>query len=110
MTGFFDNETDNTVGIRFYEDHEPIAVFMRPDIGKTFGEFRIFLLVLLIFIVDIYFTCYCFNILNHNLLKVKMATEQLMNRNFETPISHTRHDEIGTLQFRFDTMRQSLKH
>lgn len=38
-----------------------------------------------------------------------MATEQLMNGNFETPISHTRHDEIGTLQFRFDTMRQSLK-
>jgi hypothetical protein len=25
VTGFFDNETDNTVGIRFYEDHEPIA-------------------------------------------------------------------------------------
>ena len=32
-----------------------------------------------------------------------------MNGNFETPISRTRHDEIGTLQFRFDTMRQSLK-
>ena len=111
MTGFFDNETDNTVGIRFYEDHEPIAVFMRPDIGKTFGEFRIFLLVLLIFLLLISISLVIastYSIIKP-IKKLKMATEQLMNGNFETPISHTRHDEIGTLQFRFDTMRQSLK-
>ena len=111
VTGFFDNETDNTVGIRFYEDHEPIAVFMRPDIGKTFGEFRIFLLVLLIFLLLISISLVIastYSIIKP-IKKLKMATEQLMNRNFETPISHTRHDEIGTLQFRFDTMRQSLK-
>ena len=47
VTGFFDNETDNTVGLRFKSNDKPVAVFMRPDIGETFSEFRIFLAVLL---------------------------------------------------------------
>lgn len=111
VTGFFDNETDNTVGVRFYEGHQPIAVFMRPDIGKTFGEFRIFLFVLLIFLLFISISLVIAS--TYSIIKpikeLKIATEQLMNGNFEIPISRTRRDEIGTLQFRFDTMRQSLK-
>ncbi|MEJ7528131.1 two-component sensor histidine kinase, partial [Staphylococcus lugdunensis] len=47
VTGFFDNETDNTVGIQFKTDDGALAVFMRPDIGETFSEFRIFLAVLI---------------------------------------------------------------
>ena len=84
---------------------------MRPDIGKTFGEFRIFLFVLLIFLLLISISLVIastYSIIKP-IKKLKLATEQLMNGNFETPISRTRHDEIGTLQFRFDTMRQSLK-
>lgn len=45
VTGFFDNVTDNTVGINFKTKDGSIAVFMRPDIGETFSEFRTFLAV-----------------------------------------------------------------
>lgn len=31
-----------------------------------------------------------------------------MKGDFSTPIKQTRHDEIGTLQSRFNTMRQNL--
>ena len=34
VTGFFDNVTDNTVGINFKTKDGSIAVFMRPDIEK----------------------------------------------------------------------------
>ena len=53
VTGFFDNVTDNTVGINFKTNDGSIAVFMRPDIGETFSEFRTFLAVLLMLLLFI---------------------------------------------------------
>lgn len=111
VTGFFDNVTDNTVGVRFNEGKQSIAVFMRPDIGETFGEFRIFLFVLLFFLLIISITLVISS--TYSIVKpiksLKHATERLMKGDFETPIQQTRQDEIGTLQHRFNTMRQSLK-
>lgn len=72
VTGFFDNVTDNTVGINFKTNDGSIAVFMRP------------------------------------VKKLKLATERLIDGDFETPIKQTRKDEIGTLQYHFNKMRESL--
>lgn len=111
VTGFFDNETNNTVGVRFTHQHQPIAVFMRPDIGHTFSEFRIFLSVLLGLLLIISITLVILS--TYSIIRpvklLKNATERLINGDFDTPIKQTRHDEIGTLQYRFDDMRQSLK-
>ena len=111
VTGFFDNETNNTVGVRFTHQQQPIAVFMRPDIGHTFSEFRIFLGVLLGLLLIISITLVILS--TYSIIRpvklLKNATERLINGDFDTPIKQTRHDEIGTLQYRFDDMRQSLK-
>jgi len=47
ITGFFENTTQNTVGISYEDKGKKYAVFMRPDIGKTFSEFRVFLAILI---------------------------------------------------------------
>ncbi|MDM7882890.1 sensor histidine kinase [Staphylococcus borealis] len=111
VTGFFDNETDNTVGVRFTQNHQPLAVFMRPDIGETFSEFRTFLSVLLICLLSISITLVIAS--TYSIIKpiktLKQATERLIHGDFDTPIYQSRHDEIGTLQYRFDAMRQALK-
>ena len=110
VTGFFDNETDNTVGLRFKSNDKPVAVFMRPDIGETFSEFRIFLAVLLGLLLVISISLVIAS--TYSIIKpvsaLKSATHRLMKGDFQTPINQTRQDEIGTLQSRFDTMRQNL--
>ena len=110
VTGFFDNETDNTVGLRFKSNDKPVAVFMRPDIGETFSEFRIFLAVLLGLLLVISISLVIAS--TYSIIKpvstLKSATYRLMKGDFQTPINQTRQDEIGTLQSRFDTMRKRL--
>lgn len=110
VTGFFDNETDNTVGLRFKSNDKPVAVFMRPDIGETFSEFRIFLAVLLGLLLVISISLVIAS--TYSIIKpvsaLKSATHRLMKGDFQTPINQTRQDEIGTLQSRFDTMRKRL--
>ncbi|MCD8900104.1 HAMP domain-containing histidine kinase [Staphylococcus gallinarum] len=111
VTGFFDNTTKNTVGVQFKSHKQHLAVFMRPDIGKTFGEFRIFLAILisLLLFISIILTITSTYSIIKPVQQLKRATEYLMNGDFSKPIRITRHDELGTLQYRFETMRQSLK-
>uniref|UniRef100_UPI00351E08F1 histidine kinase dimerization/phospho-acceptor domain-containing protein n=1 Tax=Staphylococcus aureus TaxID=1280 RepID=UPI00351E08F1 len=40
--------------------------------------------------------------------KLKLATERLIARAFETPTKQTRKDQIGTLQYHFNKLRESL--
>ena len=110
LSQVFDNETDNTVGLRFKSNDKPVAVFMRPDIGETFSEFRIFLAVLLGLLLVISISLVIAS--TYSIIKpvsaLKSATHRLMKGDFQTPINQTRQDEIGTLQSRFDTMRKRL--
>ncbi len=111
ITGFFDNETRNTVGTQFKTDHGRYAVFIRPDIGHTFAEFRIFLLVLLVLLVviSILLVIWSTYALVKPVKQLRNATERMMSGDFTTPIAITRRDELGTLQQHFDTMRLELK-
>lgn len=111
ITGFFDNETRNTVGTTFNTNNGTYAVFMRPDIGHAFGEFRLFLLVLLglLIIISIGLVTWSTYALVKPVQQLKHATGRMMNGDFNTPIAVTRQDEIGALQQHFDTMRSKLK-
>lgn len=111
VTGFFENTTKNTVGITFNQNNEKTAVFMRPDIGKTFSEFRIFLAILitLLLIFSIILIISSTYSIIKPIQQLKQATNRLMQGNFDTSINITRKDEFGTLQYRFDKMRLSLK-
>ncbi|MCS4486099.1 sensor histidine kinase [Staphylococcus americanisciuri] len=111
ITGFFDNESRNTVGTRFQTTSGNYAVFMRPDINYLLAEFRYFLIVLigLLVIFSILLVIWSTYALVKPVQQLKKATEQMMKGNFNTPIAVTRSDEIGTLQYHFDTMRVALK-
>ncbi|UXR69369.1 HAMP domain-containing histidine kinase [Staphylococcus sp. IVB6246] len=111
ITGFFDNESRNTVGTRFQTTSGNYAVFIRPDINYLLGEFRYFLVVLLILLVifSILLVIWSTYALVKPVKALKTATERMMAGDFTTPIQVTRTDEIGTLQQHFDTMRVSLK-
>lgn len=43
ITGFFDNQLSNTVGVHLQLGNTNYALFMRPDVILQFGELRIFL-------------------------------------------------------------------
>ncbi|SCS80319.1 sensor histidine kinase [Staphylococcus caeli] len=111
ITGFFENTTQNTVGMSFKSQGHTYAVFMRPDIGKTFSEFRIFLAILITLLL--FFSIILMISSTYTIIKpiqqLKHATNRLMQGNFNTAIRVTRKDEFGTLQYRFDQMRLSLK-
>ncbi|WP_145459226.1 HAMP domain-containing sensor histidine kinase [Staphylococcus pettenkoferi] len=111
ITGFFENVTSNTVGVQFTTDKEKLTVFMRPDIGKTFSEFRVFLAVLLtiLLLISIILVISSTYSIIKPVQQLKQATQQLMRGRFDQPIKQTRKDELGTLQHRFDSMRLSLK-
>ena len=84
---------------------------MRPDIGKTFSEFRIFLVILitLLLVISIIWVISSTYMIIKPIQQLKQATERLMEGNFDVPIDIKRNDEFGTLQYRFDKMRLSLK-
>ncbi|UXR78087.1 MULTISPECIES: HAMP domain-containing sensor histidine kinase [unclassified Staphylococcus] len=111
ITGFFDNESRNTVGMRFETTSGNYAVFIRPDINYLLGEFRYFLVVLIFLLVafSIILVIWSTYALVKPVKQLKTATERMMAGDFTTPIAVTRTDEIGTLQQHFDTMRVSLK-
>ncbi|AJC95330.1 cell wall metabolism sensor histidine kinase WalK [Staphylococcus hyicus] len=111
ITGFFDNETQNTVGTSFKTNDKTYAVFMRQDVGQALGEFRIFLFVLLLLLVSFSIALVIWS--TYSIVKpvkqLKIATQRMMDGDFKTPIAKTREDEIGTLQVHFDSMRRALK-
>lgn len=111
ITGFFDNETQNTVGTSFKTNDKTYAVFMRQDVGQALGEFRIFLFVLLLLLVSFSIALVIWS--TYSIVKpvkqLKIATQRMMDGDFKTPIAKTREDEIGTLQIHFDSMRRALK-
>ncbi|WP_436862804.1 sensor histidine kinase [Staphylococcus caeli] len=111
ITGFFENTTQNTVGMSFESQGHTYAVFMRPDIGKTFSEFRVFLAILITLLL--FFSIILMISSTYTIIKpiqqLKHATDRLMKGDFNTAIRITRKDEFGTLQYRFNQMRLSLK-
>ncbi|MBM6628699.1 HAMP domain-containing histidine kinase [Mammaliicoccus vitulinus] len=111
ITGFFDNETRNTVGMKINHQGSEYALFLRPSVGSMLGEFRIFLAILLVLLVVISLVLVMFS--SHSLAnpirRLMNTTESLGKGDFDVDIKVTRDDEIGILQHRFIKMRDELK-
>ncbi|RIN20653.1 sensor histidine kinase [Mammaliicoccus vitulinus] len=111
ITGFFDNETRNTVGMKINHQGSEYALFLRPSVGSMLGEFRIFLAILLVLLVVISLVLVMFS--SHSLAnpirRLMNTTESLGKGDFDVGIKVTRDDEIGILQHRFIKMRDELK-
>lgn len=110
ITGFFDNELKNTVGIPIDMGGETNALFVRPDTVYQFGEFRIFLAVLLILAILISFILVLIStgFIVRPIKKLTEATQRIADGNYHLKLNVNRRDEIGRLARDFTKMSDSL--
>ena len=111
ITGFFDNELINSVGVPLKHGDKQYALFIRPDIQNQFGEMRIFLAVLLGFIVllSIIFIAIAAGYIVRPIRKFTNATQKIASGEYEIELDVKRKDEIGTLSTSFQKMTKSIK-
>ncbi|WP_439741391.1 sensor histidine kinase [Bacillus pseudomycoides] len=111
ITGFFDNELINSVGVPLKHGDKQYALFIRPDIQQQFGEMRIFLAVLLGFIVvlSIVFIAIAARYIVRPIRIFTKATQKIANGEYDIELEEGRKDEIGTLSTSFKKMTKSIK-
>ena len=111
ITGFFDNELINSVGVPLKNGDKQYALFIRPDIQQQFGEMRIFLAVLLVFIVilSIIFIAIAARYIVRPIRIFTKATQKIANGEYDIELEEGRKDEIGTLATSFKKMTKSIK-
>lgn len=110
ITGFFNNELTNTVGIPLEVGEEQYALFVRPDTKQQFGEMRSFLaislglLLLFSFILILVSTRYIVNPIK----QLAQATQKIAMGNYHIELNGKRNDEIGRLARDFSKMAKAL--
>ncbi|WP_026592424.1 sensor histidine kinase [Bacillus sp. UNC437CL72CviS29] len=111
ITGFFDNELINSVGVPLKHGDKQYALFIRPDIQQQFGEMRIFLAVLLGFIVvlSIIFIAIAARYIVRPIQTFTKATQKIASGEYDIELEEGRKDEIGTLSTSFKKMTKSIK-
>ncbi|MEX0138589.1 HAMP domain-containing histidine kinase [Bacillus nitratireducens] len=111
ITGFFDNELINSVGVPVQHGDKQYALFIRPDIQNQFGEMRIFLAVLLGFIVllSIIFIAIAAGYIVRPIRTFTRATQKIASGEYDIELDENRKDEIGTLATNFQKMTKSIK-
>ncbi|ENQ3106178.1 Signal transduction histidine kinase [Bacillus sp. 491mf] len=111
ITGFFDNELLNSIGIPIQHDDKQYALFIRPDIQQQLGEMRIFFAVLLCLMVglSIILIAIAARFIVRPIQLFTSATKKIANGEYEVALPEYRKDEIGTLAVSFRKMAKSLK-
>lgn len=111
VTGFFDDQLKNTVGIPMEVHGETHALFVRPNTMQQFGEMRLFLVILLVltllfsFLLVLISTRFIVNPIK----KLTAATKRIAAGNYHIKLKMNRHDEIGRLAMDFSTMSDNLE-
>lgn len=110
ITGFFDNELRNTIGVPVHEEGEVKALFVRANTKQQFGEMRIFLALLLIFtlIFSFLFVLYSTSLIVQPIRNLTQATRKIAAGNYHIKLKENRKDEIGRLASDFSKMSNSL--
>lgn len=110
VTGFFNNELKNTVGVPIEINGETQALFVRPNATHQFGEMRFFLAVLLVlsllFSFLLVFVSTSFIV--RPIKKLTGATKRIAAGNYHLKLKVNRSDEIGRLARDFTKMSNSL--
>ncbi|PAV28196.1 sensor histidine kinase [Virgibacillus profundi] len=111
VTGFFDNELMNTIGVPIQIDGETHALFVRPNSSQQFGEMRIFLAVLLILVLLFSFVLVLIStrFIVKPIKKLTEATKKIAAGNHHLKLKVNRRDEIGRLAGDFSKMSNSLE-
>src|SRR5690625_2190501 len=110
VTGFFDNELQNTIGEPIQVNGETNALFIRPNTTQQFGEMRFFLAVLLILalLFSFLFVLVSTTFIVRPIKRLTDATKKIAAGNYHLKLKVNRQDEIGRLAYDFTKMSSSL--
>nr|WP_269448668.1 HAMP domain-containing sensor histidine kinase [Metabacillus kandeliae] len=110
ITGFFENDLKNTIGLPVTINKKPYAMFMRPDTELQIGELRIFLAVLLLltFAISVLLVVFSTRYLVAPITKLTEATKSISSGKYNIQLNVKRRDEIGRLASHFSQMAKSL--
>ncbi|EMX5394428.1 HAMP domain-containing histidine kinase [Listeria innocua] len=111
ITGFFDNDVRNTIGVPVKADGEKLALFIRQDPEQQFGELRIFFAMILVFtsIISILFVLISGRYIVKPVVKLTNATKKIRRGNYDVALEVRRKDEIGQLADSFAKMASELE-
>lgn len=111
ITGFFDNDVRNTIGVPVQADGKQLALFIRQDPEQQFGELRIFFAMILIFtsIISILFVLISGRYIVNPVVKLTNATKKIRKGNYDVSLEVRRKDEIGQLADSFAKMASELE-
>lgn len=112
VTGFFDNELRNTIGVPITIAGEKIALFIRPNVEWQFWEMRIFfaLLHLFVIVLSVVFVLLNTRHLVKPLEQLTKATKMIAKGHYHIQLQVKRDDEIGQLAKHFSQMASELSN
>lgn len=111
VTGFFDNELTNTVGVPLEIGEETEALFVRPNALLQFGEMRFFLAALIVLVMFLSFLLILIStiFIVRPIKKLTEATKKIAAGNHHLKLNVHRRDEIGRLANNFMIMSNHLE-
>lgn len=110
VTGYFSNESANTVGVPFTYGGQTYALFLRPDIKMLFTEIHYLLggMVIVMAIISILSMLVVARKLIAPIVALTKATKKVGEEEFTSELSIDRSDEIGQLAKSFQQMIHRL--
>lgn len=111
VTGFFDDELRNTIGMPVDINGKRKALFLRPDIEYQFGEMRIFFAVLVALTIgfSVLFVLIGTYYVVKPIKNLTNATKLVAQGEYDLNLQVHRKDEIGKLARYFTQMARSVK-
>ncbi len=110
ITGFFDNQLINTIGMPINVGGESYALFVRPNIELQFSEMRIFfsILLLLTILLSILLVLISTRYIVKPIVKLTEATKKIAEGKYLIHLNVKRRDEIGKLASHFSQMAKNI--
>ncbi|AJS60552.1 sensor histidine kinase [Paenibacillus sp. IHBB 10380] len=111
ITGFFDNQLRNSIGVPININNQSYALFMRPDAQVQFGELRIFF-AMMIGLTLLFSLCFLMISVLHivkPIIRLTSATKGISKGRYDIKLNTRRRDEIGQLATHFMIMSRELE-
>ncbi|MGF7049529.1 signal transduction histidine kinase [Paenibacillus sp. DS2015] len=111
ITGFFDNQLRNSIGVPIHINNQRYALFMRPDAQVQFGELRIFFAII-IGLILLFTLCFLMISVLHvvrPIIRLTSATKEISKGRYDIKLNTRRRDEIGQLASHFMIMGRELE-
>lgn len=111
ITGFFDNDLSNSIGVPIDVDQTTHALFIRSNPEIQFGELRVFfaLLIVLTALLSILLVVISTRYVVKPITKLTEATKEIVKGTYNIQLNVKRRDEIGTLATNFSEMAIHLE-